>query len=95
MVTDAWAGHIRAVLYGIQFEKNPLDGVDWVMQQVVLAGALQSTPRQYLESIQTALASQRPLAELLPQPHSEETIRLYLTELEHRIQATLSLDTEN
>lgn len=87
MVTDPWARHIRAVLYGIQFDKNPLDGVDRIMEQVVLGGALQSTPRQYLESIQTALASQIPLAELLPQPHSEETIRRYLTELEHRIQA--------
>lgn len=89
MVTGKWVGHICAVLYGIQFDKNPLDSVDRIMREVVQAGALQATPRQYLESIRAALASKRPLAELLPQPHSEETIRRYLAELEHRIQAII------
>ena len=84
-----WAGHIRAVLYGIQFEKDPLDGVDHVLEQVVRGGALSSTPEQYLASIRTALASDVSLAELIPQPHSEATIRRYLTELERRIAAPI------
>jgi hypothetical protein len=84
---NAWEGHIRAVLYGVQFEKNPLDGLDRVMQQVVLAGALSAPPERYLASIQTALAGETPLAELIPQPHSEETVRRYLRALEHRIQS--------
>jgi hypothetical protein len=83
---DAWKGHIRAVLYGIQFEKNPVDGVDRILQQVVKAGALSATPAEYLASIRIALASQTPLATLIPQPHSEEVIRNYLRELERRIQ---------
>jgi hypothetical protein len=89
MLADSWTGHIRAVLYGIQFERNPLDGIDRILEQVVRGGALGATPKQYLESIQSALASGRPLAELLPQGHSEETIRRYLTELAHRIQAVV------
>jgi hypothetical protein len=87
MPSESWEAHIRAVLYGVQFEKDPLDGIDHVMKQVVLGGALHSTPKRYLESIQTALASHASLAELLPQPHSEETVRRYLAELERRIQA--------
>jgi hypothetical protein len=87
MPTEPWEGHIRAVLYGVQFEKNPLNGIDHVIQQVVLSGALHSTPKQYLESIRSALASHASLAELLPQPHPEETVRRYLAELERRIQA--------
>lgn len=82
---NAWAGHIRAVLYGIQFEKDPLDGLDRVMQQVVQGDALSATPERYLVSIQTALASDTPLAELIPQHHSEETVRRYLRALECRI----------
>ncbi len=84
---NAWEGHIRAVLYGVQFEKNPLDGLDRVMQQVAQAGALSARPEQYLASIQTALAGETPLAELIPQPHSEETVRQYLRALERRIQS--------
>ena len=84
---NTWKGHIRAVLYGVQFEKNPLDGLDRVMQRVVQAGALAAPPERYLASIQTALAGETPLAELIPQPHSEETVRRYLRALEHRIQS--------
>jgi hypothetical protein len=89
MPAEPWKGHIRAVLYGVQFDKDPLDGIDRVMQQVVLDGALGATPKQYLESIQTALASQASLADLLPQPHSEDTVRRYLAELERRTQAVV------
>ncbi len=89
MAVVPWAGHIRAVLYGIQFEPDPLDGIDRILEQVVRGGALGATPMQYLESIQSALASGKPLAGLLPQPHSEETIRRYLRELANRIQAII------
>jgi hypothetical protein len=80
-------------MYGIQFEKNPLDGLDRVLQQVVQAGALSATPTQYLMSIRSALASETSLAELIPQEHSEEAIRRYLEELEHRIQAIVGCDS--
>jgi hypothetical protein len=49
-----------------QFEKNPLDGLDRIMQQVVQAGDLSATPEQYLASIQTALVGETSLAELIP-----------------------------
>jgi hypothetical protein len=84
---DPWTAHIRALIYGVQFESNPLDGLDRVLRQVVQAGALSATPNQYLQSIRKALASKTQLAELIPQGHSEETIRLFLRELEQRIQA--------
>jgi hypothetical protein len=88
MPTEApWTPHICALIYGVQFDTNPLDGVNRVLQQVVQAGALSATPNQYLQSIRKALASKTKLAELIPQGHSEETIRLFLKELEQRIQA--------
>jgi hypothetical protein len=86
---DQWAGHIRALLYPIQFEGDPLDGVDRVLQKVVEIGALRSSPKQDLATIRSALASEIRLAELIPQRHSEETIRRYLTELERRLQASV------
>lgn len=84
--SEAWTAHIRALIYGIQFDKNPLDGVDRILRDVVLAGALSATPAQYLASIQRALAGNTPLAGLIPQGHSEEVIREFLAEMERRIQ---------
>ncbi|MGP6192017.1 MAG: hypothetical protein ACLPSH_18540 [Vulcanimicrobiaceae bacterium] len=83
---DNWKGHIRALIYGVQFEADPLDGADRVLQQVVQGRALGATPAQYLASIGTALAGAAPLADLIPQGHSEETIRQFLRELERRIE---------
>ena len=47
MAVDPWAGHIRAVLYGIQFERDPLDGIDRILEQVVrdASDAMKSSER--------------------------------------------------
>jgi hypothetical protein len=82
-----WRGHIRALLYPVQFAATPLDGVDRVLRTVVMAGALNATPQQYLRSIRAALASPIDLARLIPQPHPDATIRAYLAELERRLVA--------
>src|SRR4030095_1010919 len=83
---DIWKAHVRALIYPIQFEKNPLDGMDRVLEQVVKAGALGATPQEFLSSVRTALTSQIDLARLIPQDHSELTIRIFLAEVERRLQ---------
>ena len=80
---------IWALLYPIIFEKRPLNAVDRVLELVVNAGALGTTPQEYLIAVRQALASQERLSEkyadLLVVRHSEEDIREYLAEIEHRL----------
>jgi hypothetical protein len=84
---DKWKHLICGVLYPIQFEQNPVDGIDRVLEVVVRARALNASPEQYLAAVQAALQSDEPLARLIPQPHSESVIRTYLVELQKRLVA--------
>jgi hypothetical protein len=81
----AWSGHIRALLYPVQFEPEPREGIERVLRLVVYAGALGASPDQYLRSIRAALASDVDLAALLPQPHPNDVIHDYLAHLECRL----------
>jgi hypothetical protein len=78
-------GLISALIYPIQFENDPLDGVDRVLEVVVGARALDATPEQYARAVQAALHSDESLALLIPQPHPESVIRTYLAEVERRL----------
>jgi hypothetical protein len=80
------ASLIRALMYPVQFDANPLDAVDCVMEVVVAPGALDATPAEYRAGIREALGGADRLSTLLPQDHSEEVIRAYLAEVAHRIE---------
>jgi hypothetical protein len=84
---DPWDGSIRALLYPVQFERDPLDGIDRVMEEVVQKRALGLAPADYLALVRAALASDAGLASLLPQPHPEAVVRRYLGEVERRLAA--------
>lgn len=72
-----WKGHIRMLMYPIQFDANPSDHVDSVLK-IVVDKDKHSTPNEYLVSIVEALKSSEALAELLPQDHDEAVIRAFL-----------------
>jgi len=76
---------IRALIYPIQFDRNPVDGVERVLKLVVDAGALGATPPEYLASTKAALASSEKLSKLIPQEHSEKVIRRYLMKIQQRL----------
>jgi hypothetical protein len=76
---------IRGLIYPIQFENDPVDGVDNVLERVVGARAMGATPEQYARAIQAALQSDELLGELIPQPHPESAIRTYLVEIQKRL----------
>lgn len=77
---------IRALIYPIQFEANPIDGIDRVLKHVVGAGAMDTSAEEYLQHIKMALESDVVLSKLIPQDHSEETIRAYLAEIKRRLE---------
>jgi hypothetical protein len=89
-LSAAAEGLLRVVIYPNQFNEDPLDRVERV------AGFALADPRpggkppqDYLAAIETGLESPRALCELIPQPHSEEVIRPYLSplgeDLRHRL----------
>ena len=82
-----WDACIRALLYPVQFERDPIDGIDRVMEMVVRRRALGLAPADYLALVRAALASDAELASLLSQPHPQPVVRDYLREVESRLAA--------
>ena len=80
------AALMRALIYPVQFDENPLEAVDHVMDTVVSRRALNATPAEYRAGIQEALTADDRLSQLIPDSHPEEVIRKYLTEVAHRIE---------
>jgi len=78
-------GLISALLYPVQFERDPLDGIDRVIEVVVQRRALDASPAEYAAAVDAALQSDEPLAQRIPQPHSEAVVRTYLAALRPRL----------
>lgn len=91
MTAQPWAPRIRALLYPIQFDPEPVEGIDRVLATVVDAHALGASPADYLEAIASALASDEDLGRLLPAQLSDATVRQFLREVERRIKLNLGL----
>ncbi|MGH7390454.1 MAG: hypothetical protein ACREM3_13500 [Candidatus Rokuibacteriota bacterium] len=73
-----WRPAIRALLYVVQFAEDPAAAADHAIEVVVDRGALGVTRDDYRSDIAAALASGEPLAKLIPQPHPEDSVRLFL-----------------
>jgi len=71
----------------VQFESNLLQGLERTLDIIVRRGALGASPALYLASIRAALASEAPLADVLPMRHSEAEIRQFLAAVESRLEA--------
>ena len=84
-MTPDWRPAIRALIYCVQFEDDPTRAIDHALQTVVDRRALGLERSDYREAIANALASNEPLAEVVPQDHPEQTIRRYLELLHHRL----------
>jgi hypothetical protein len=80
-------GLIRGLLYPVQFDQNPQDGLERTLTTVVEPGRLDASPEQFLAAIKEALASGDRLSEIIPETHTENTIREYLTALAECIEA--------
>lgn len=85
MFSNAHKGLVRGLIYPIQFDPDPVDGVDRVLEVVVGRQAMGATREDFAAAVDAALSSDEPLAPLIPQPHSESVIRAYLTELQRRL----------
>lgn len=89
MLDNKTKGLIRGLIYPIQFEENPIHGVDRVLDQVIKAKALKASPAEYFDAIRVALESPEPVSNLIPQDHPETAIRSYLSEIQRRLEPQL------
>ena len=86
-------GLICGLIYPVQFQKDPLDGIDGVLRLVVERRALNASPPEYLAAIREVLASDEALDEFIPQEHSDSVIRRYFFELGIAIEKRWGLNT--
>jgi hypothetical protein len=77
---------LRMLIYPIQFEADPLNGIDRVLAQVVFADHSRLLLRDVNAAIDAGLASYGKLSELIPQSHPEEVIRGFLSALRKRLE---------
>jgi hypothetical protein len=75
------------LIYPIQFDPEPVNGIDRVMKVVVFAEHLNLRVPEVIAAIDAGLASDEKLAELIPQHHSEDVIRTFLAELRKRLES--------
>jgi hypothetical protein len=81
------AGILRMLIYPIQFEADPLNGIDRVLAQVVFADHSRLPLPDVVAAIDAGLTSSARLSELIPQSHSEVVIRRFLSALRMRLEA--------
>ena len=75
------AAILRMIIYPIQFDSDPVSGINRVIDQVVFADHLKLTLPEVIAAIDAGLASDAKLSELIPQRHSEAVIRGFLSAL--------------
>ena len=76
---------LRALIYPVQFDADPLSAIDRVLSQVIKTAALDASVEEYRQAVDAGLGSTGSIAELIPQPHSESEIRAYLLAMHDRL----------
>lgn len=85
MLDDRSTSLVRALLYPVQFEREPEAGVVRAYECVVVAHALGASDADYLYAIERALGSDESLSALIPQGHGEQAVRAYLAAMHRAI----------
>lgn len=81
-------GLINGILYGVQFERTLDDeAVDRIARALVQEPILYLPPEQEYELLATALRSGELLTGGIPQPHSEDAVRVFLGKVVRRLDA--------
>lgn len=86
MFDEKTRSRLKTVLYAVQFERDPLDGMERVFKTVLAPNILNVPMSEYADSIRTGLESSEQLSTLIAKNHSEPTIRRYLVKLLQKIE---------
>jgi hypothetical protein len=91
VLDDNQKGLLRMLIYPVQFDENPTDGVDRVLKYVIHAEGANISAGEYLAAIQAGLQSDECLSDLVSQKHTEASIRMYLAEIQGRLKNACSV----
>ena len=80
-------GVLRRLIYPVQFDVNPVNGVDRIIRLVVMRSSDEIPPQEYIDAIDAGLASDDLLSDLIPQDHPEALIRDYLDAMRKQLLA--------
>jgi hypothetical protein len=80
------AAILRMLIYPVQFEANPSNGIERVVVQVVFAAHSKMHLPEVIDALDAGLASNAMLSELIPQSHSEVVIRGFFSALRKRLE---------
>jgi hypothetical protein len=80
------ASILRALIYPIQFESKPVEGINRVLRMVVFADHLKLQVPDVIAAIDAGLDSNASLSELIPQGHTEAVIRSFLAAVRTRLE---------
>lgn len=86
MIDHVTKARILALLYPVQFEEHPENGIERVIRMVVNRESFQSSETLYVDAITSALDCTDSLSAILPSRHDEETVRNYLRSLKEKLQ---------
>ena len=78
---------LSMLIYPIQFDANPVNGIDRVLKVSVFADHIKLQVPDFIAAIDAGLASTARLSELIPQSHSEMVIREFLSAVRTRLQS--------
>jgi hypothetical protein len=81
------AAILRMLIYPIQFDPEPVMGIDRVLKVAVFADHLKLQVPNVIAAIDAGLASDAVLSELIPQGHSEAVIRDFLAAVRSRLES--------
>lgn len=86
-LSERHVGLMRALMYPVQLQRDPLECVDEVLARVVYRDAIASISSldEYRAALDHALACNVPLATLVPEYHPEPIVRRYLAEVRRRL----------
>jgi hypothetical protein len=83
---STWRPLLTALTYPVQFESDPLDGLDRVMAMVVGAAEPLGSRADFLAAVRGASAYPGDLAALLDLPYPDARVRAFLAALEQRLE---------
>ncbi|GAB3947405.1 hypothetical protein [Micromonospora vulcania] len=81
MDTNSWKGHVNGILYGIQFDRTLDDTVVTRVATGVTDGRYPGDRAETLDALTQALRHPGPLNDQIETHHSEESVRVFLSQL--------------
>jgi hypothetical protein len=90
LMPESWQRTVNGILFKVQFEEDlgNQEVVDWLAENLIKEPLGSLTPDEEIAILATALGSGLSLTEeAIPQPHSEQQVRLFLTVLLDRMKA--------